>query len=346
MRKPYGLVADVHCHAWSAFSRIEEDGVNSRLRIILDELLRVAQEIADLGGDKLVIAGDLFHVRGSVKPSVMNPTAETFQKISEMGITVEAIAGNHDLEGSDATALGNAMQTLGSIENFHPITSPKVDDDCVYFPWYASLDDLRDAMTGIAPELRKTRDAIIHAPLNGVIKGLPDIGLTPEELSAMGYRRVFVGHFHNHVEFEHGKVFSIGATTHQTWSDPGSLAGFMVVHPDHVEQHLSRAPSFIDLKRPEDIDVLNVKGNYVRLKLTDVTEAEIKDFRNELEGMGALGVSINATRRTEANRTASISAGATLEVSVAEFIDKQVDEDYREDIQKLAASIMMEARSK
>ena len=67
MRKPYGLVADVHCHAWSAFSRIEEDGVNSRLRIILDELLRVGEEVLELGGNKLVIAGDLFHVRGSVK---------------------------------------------------------------------------------------------------------------------------------------------------------------------------------------------------------------------------------------------------------------------------------------
>lgn len=350
MKPPYALLSDIHVHSWSAFSTVNEDGVNSRLRIILDEVLRAARMLKDKGGNVMVIAGDLFHVRGSVKPSVMNPTFETFQQVCAMGIEVYAIAGNHDLEGSDADSLGNAMQTLGSIKGFHPIVETEIlyePHPMILFPWYSKLDTLRDKMIRNAKSLERSRfDCIIHAPVNGVVRGIPDIGLTPEELAAPGYHRVFAGHFHNYVKFLGGKVYSVGATSHQTWNDPGSLAGFLFVYEDHVDHIPTEAPLFVDLTKPEHISPAVVKGNYVRLKLTDVTEAEIKGFRDELESMGAKAVSIIATKKTEATREAKIRSGASLEESVATYIDKDTDFSDKAALQKEAADILMEVRSK
>ena len=162
MTNPYGVASDVHCHSWSAFSTVDADGVNSRLRIILDELLRAAKVLKKRGGNRLIICGDLFHVRGSVKPSVMNPTYETFEQISKMGIDVDAIAGNHDLEGNDSDELGNAMQTLGAIRGFTPITSPRVNEQFAFFPWYAKLDHLRDAMFQKRPARNWTRSSTLR----------------------------------------------------------------------------------------------------------------------------------------------------------------------------------------
>lgn len=361
--KPYALCSDVHCHSWSAFATTNSDGVNSRLQIILDELMACATELRSRGGDKMIIAGDLFHVRGSVKPSVMNPVMDTFGKIERMGVFVEAIAGNHDLEGKDASQIGNAMQALGALRGFNPITKPsftKAVQDGGYtgnakifmFPWYSELDALREKMnlaiekiegSGIDP---KEFDAVIHAPLNGVLKGLPDTGFDPAELSSIGFNRVFVGHFHNHKSFEGGKVYSVGATTHQTWNDPGSRAGYCMVYPDRVDFIPSSAPSFVDIKSAEDVDETTVSGNYVRLKLEDVTEAEIKTFRDELESLGAKGVNIIATKKTEATREASISSGASLEVSVAEYIEKDAEFSDKDALQKVAAEILLEARSR
>ena len=61
---------------------------------------------------------------------------------------------------------------------------------------------------------------------------VPYGALVPErrhDLAKLGFRRVFAGHYHHHCSFEDGKVWSIGATTHQTASDIGTKAGFLLV---------------------------------------------------------------------------------------------------------------------
>jgi DNA repair exonuclease SbcCD nuclease subunit len=274
---------------------------------------------------------------------------ETFQKIGKMGVFVVAIAGNHDLEGKDADTIGNAMQALGALTSFDPVTAPTdlFEPKIALLPWYSDINELRAKIKTAADNADPgVTDLVIHAPLNGVIKGIPDAGLDPAELSDLGFNRVFVGHFHNHKSFENGKVYSVGATTHQTWNDPGSRAGFCMVYPDRVEFIPSSAPSFVDIKKPEEVEEEVVSGNYVRLKLVDVTEAEIKTFRTELENLGAKGVNIIATKKTESTRAASISSGASLEVSVAEYIEKDSGFSDQKKLQELASSILTEARSR
>src|SRR5690606_5731344 len=108
----YGVVSDLHCHKWTAFSVPSTDGVNSRLRIILDNLLRAARELAARSIGHMVITGDIFHVRGSLDPEVLNPTQEVFRQILDMGISIHMIPGNHDLAGKETTQLGSSIQTL------------------------------------------------------------------------------------------------------------------------------------------------------------------------------------------------------------------------------------------
>ena len=322
----YAVSSDQHAHEWSAFATTNADGVNSRLAIILGEVERAARELLAAGGKELMLAGDLFHVRGKLNPEVLNPTIEAFKRILAMGVAVYAIAGNHDLVGKHSNKLGNAMQALDELDGFTAITEPQMistrDDGCVFMvPWIEDLDELRTLCINHAAA---DTDLIIHAPLNGVIKGLPDHGLDPVEVKAWGYRRVFIGHYHHHQQPQPG-VFSIGATTHQTWSDPGTLAGFLLVGVD-VEHRESMAPQFVNIDDVADIDPVTVSGNYVRLRFKDADADTLSAAREKLKDAGALAWVDHSSKKREVTRGKSSStANVTLEVSVASYVANHLD---------------------
>lgn len=342
----YGVVSDVHLHNWSQFSKTLPDGSNSRLFDILDAFGDACESLLLAGGTRMYIAGDLFHVRGSIAPSVLNPTLEFFKKYIERGIEFRIIPGNHDLESKNATKLTNAVQALESL-GCEICNGVRIfeDDKVVMIPWVEKLDDLRTLMVEIkanlkasTPELEAPENEytlMIHAPLNGVLKNLPDHGLDPVELSVLNYHRVFCGHYHNFKNFHNG-VYSVGALTHQTWSDVGTAAGFLQVNDSGVEQFATEAPRFVDydFDWDEAEAELFCMNQFVRVKLDEATEEEIKVIREEIsEKYGAAGVIVQATPKAKAfARSSSIEAGASLLTSVEQWIEKSFVKERSEAI--------------
>lgn len=324
--KPYGLMADLHLHNWSAFSSSDEKGRNVRLVGLLNEVTRCAAEVQKAGGNTMYIAGDVFHVRGSVAPSVLNLTLDTFLAITASGIRVVILPGNHDLEGKHTTRLGSAVTALESVgvEVIHHTTHLEKEGVAV-IPWFDKVDQLEEELLSLSPEVRSTIDVLIHAPIDGVISGLPDHGLSAEKLHKMGFKRVFGGHYHNHKDFGNG-VYSIGALAHHSWSDVGSKAGFLIVSEDDVRWMKSHLPEFIDINekiKPDDLPLI-VEGNFCRAKIESSSMADVESLRLELMGMGAKGVVIQSIKKPTVERdgviAATVSAGASIETSVAEYL--------------------------
>ena len=356
MGKPYVLLADVHLHAWKTFSGTDVRGVNTRLEGLLSEIWRAHKEVQKLGGNKMVIAGDLFHVRGSVAPSVLNPTLDLFRNIVGEGTDVTIIAGNHDLEGKESNRLGSAITALEGV-GCEIINRPEgtFGQNMVLIPWIEDIDKLKEkiweASSMLVVEKLEETDLILHAPIDGVITGLPDHGLTAEFLESVGFCRVFAGHYHNHKQFEATSVYSIGALAHHTWSDVGSKAGFLIVTDEKVVWRKSRLPEFIDINEStseEDIPLL-VEGNFVRMKVSgEVTTREHETVRADLEKMGAKGMIINVLRKPvlerEGDVTEKITAGASLEQSVSEFVkQKLLDPKLESAVTKVALEILAKA---
>jgi DNA repair exonuclease SbcCD nuclease subunit len=317
--KPYGIVSDLHFHSWSAFSRPVKPGVGSRLQAIADELVRAAEVLKSEGGDQLYVAGDIFHVRGSIQTEVANVATLAFSEIANMGVGVRAIFGNHDISDRTGNWAGNAVSTL-ELAGVYCVGGPHYfDDDNVFMiPWVESVKELRK-MLGAYGQSHSGADVIMHAPLNGVIRGIPATGLEPSQIEKLGFKRIFSGHYHNHVNFN-DRVFSIGATCHQTWSDPGTKAGFLIVTPDAVTHHPTQAPLFVDYDpaHPE-----MVQGNFVRYKTKASSQTEIAKYRQALEQLGALDVVIhpvpdpNKGQRTNA----TVQSGASLQQSIGDFVN-------------------------
>lgn len=345
--KPFGVISDTHHHNWTAFSNTNGEGVNTRLLQILEETVRCANEVRKAGGNTIIHGGDLFHVRGSVAPSVLNPTLELYHALIKDGMRILINAGNHDLEGKEATKIGSAITALEKV-GCQVVNEPMLfaTDGLVLVPYMQRVADLKVELERMASTVAAgTVDLVIHAGIDGVIKGLPDHGLDAEYLSKLGFRRVFAGHYHHHKKLAEN-VWSIGALTHQTWSDIGSKAGFLIVTDEGVNWRSTHAPSFVEIDgatNPDDIPLI-VDGNYVRAKIFSSKASEIEALRQFLTDSGAKGVTVVSQPPTGVTRTKStVTAGASIEVSVTDFI-KASDFSRPADLAVLCDSILKDAK--
>ena len=327
--KPFAICSDNHYHQWSAFSTINSDGVNSRLQHIIDETKRMADDLESRGGNVLYFGGDTYHVRGSVDPKVLNPVADLFEELIERGFECRMIAGNHDLSDDHSNKLGNASQVLeklGCKVNVTPTYYP--DHKLVMLPWHPEVSEVDKKLKHLGKK-EEMDYAIIHAPMNSVIKGIPDTGLDPDKLKDYGFKKIWVGHYHSHRNF-HDKVYSIGAMTHQTWGDVGSKAGYIIVDNDEVTHVSSSAPMFVDYDKDDDCE-----GNYVRVNLEEATPEEIAKIKQHVMDQGALGCIVKATpKKSGGVRAFTVKSGTSTIQSVNDFIDSQ-SKDLSSDISTL-----------
>jgi hypothetical protein len=355
----YVLLSDLHCHTWSMFSKTNPNGVNSRLRIILNELHRAANTAKLNGIDKMVIAGDLFHVRGSIDPEVLNPVQEQILEIMDMGITIYAIPGNHDLKSKETTELGSSIQTLGQMfsgnGSFVIANEPSAYTalNVAMIPWCSDNDDLLKKIEEMSVQVNNPGmwDLIIHAGIDDVLPGMPSHGLTSAALSRYGFRNVFAGHYHNRKQVAPG-VWSIGATTHQTWSDVDTRAGFLIVEDDGtIREFDTHAPKFIDVSAMSDEDaLLAASGNYIRFRGAAITPKDAEILRNAFTSAGALGVSIQSPRAVSSARTttaATAGPARTVDESVMAYIDAQTIDPHldRAEIKRRAVDVLTSVRS-
>lgn len=333
--KPYGLMADLHAHNWTAFSSIDEEGRNTRLMHLVHEIHRCCDETRRAGGKYVVIAGDVFHTRGSVEPSVFNTIQKCFEEEVTRGVTFKAIAGNHDLATLDSVELGSSVHMLqrpGFLAFHEPVSIGSTDSrfhPMTMVPWFHNVDrylqEITERADMLGPEVGKY-DLICHIGIDGTLDGVPARGVTPAVLKAKGFKRVFSGHYHHHKEFGDG-VYSIGAPTHQTWSDTGTKAGFCVVYPDRVRWFASHAPSFITLtgeEDPEDIPMM-VDGHFVRANIGEADRVKISQWRDELTSIGARGVIINSIPPSTEERREGVSVKSitSLTKSVMDYVEER-----------------------
>lgn len=343
--KPFGVVSDMHCHLWSVFSTTGDNGLNSRLEIILSEFERAAAEVKAAGGDMLIIGGDIFHKRGTIDPEVLNPLRDSIGRILRSGVSVYAIPGNHDLKSRDTNALSSAVQNINGMSDLGPdmeatrvevYNEPKIVTydgyNVAYVPWRENpaslLRDIQSLLSNSAVKPDETY-LIIHVGIDGVLPNMPNQGLTDAKLAAFGFRGVFAGHYHNHKALSNN-IYSIGSLTHQTWGDIGTRAGFLIVKPDtnEVQYHASHAPSFIDLSEMDEDDmILNCPGNYVRFRGPHMTTDQIDELRKNFTNWGAKGVLIQVPRSTPTMRPAASTTGkiASIDESVTSFIEGRKD---------------------
>lgn len=367
----YGLCADMHAHAWSLFSTlVDDDGdmVNSRLKGIMDEFDRLCAATRIAGGSRVYIAGDVFHVRGNLRTSVLNYVMIRMRRAARQNdVQVRIMPGNHDLEDSEVTWLGNATMMLddagdhGFDEHLIQIVQePQFfeDDMVAVVPWQNTRAGLEQSIKEITDTINVCGhhpdqvDLHLHTGINGVIVGMPDHGWSPAELAGFGFHRVFAGHYHNHKVFNvprpgsmgDAQIVSIGALTHQTWGDVNTDAGWLIVDGHAFDFNETKQPKFMDFGQTADISEFT--GNYVRVRDVELDEQEIRDLKDALTDAGALGVVVQTVPKNKVVTRNGATPGKTVKVetSISDWIE-QAEIENSEAVEKAALDVLSEARS-
>lgn len=345
-KPPYLLFSDVHFHNWSAFSNVGEDKINSRLKYTIEELDRAYTALREAGGTLAVCAGDLFHVRGKLAPSVINPVRSFFREQDLLDMETVILSGNHDLESEDADELTSSVSIISSDSTVAINDACQVSDKPTIYmiPWRSNLDALREEIKVLNEEIKTEDmcDLIIHAPMNEVLINIPNIGLNANEFDGMNFNRVFAGHYHNHKQLS-DKVYSCGALGHQTWNDPGTKAGWSLVYADKVEFIASKMPQFmrVPINTPDD-NMSECKGHFICADIEDPTPEGIIVLRERVLSFGAAGVTI---RTLVGKKGSTREGGETVSAvdSLSESITKFATDKHSKKVAVVCARILKEA---
>lgn len=337
----YAVISDQHFHSWTTFSTTNEDGINSRLKIQLSELRRCADELKKVGGKLIINAGDTFHQRGNLTPTVLNPVIDLHRDLIAEGFRIVILSGNHDAELRNVTRLSSSVTSLEGV-GCKVINETTIIGNKCLIPWHQDIKELKEVIERVPVSERGEIDLFLHAPIDGVIVGIPDHGLTGEYLSDLGFKRVFSGHYHSFCEVA-PNIYSIGASTHQTFSDVGSKAGFLIVNDKEVKRFAAHSPKFIDINLDnfDDAELL-VDGNYVRCRIDMVNESDVALLRQQFLDWGAVGVTIIQVKTsvvTERGASAVTTGSLSLESSVSKYVELR---GYSDKVDKLCLEILNE----
>lgn len=348
-------MGDIHAHSFKDYSKTLEVGwddntgryvkvdseqfngrviaMNSRLFNIVSALSDVREYCLDNAINTCLMAGDLFHSRGSVETVVFNSVYKVFERFKQDNIEVIMIAGNHDQFDSSPVP-ENSLYTFNQICKVVsvPETIDLIDKDTGEIIKLCALPYSKDKLM-----LKKYLDKFVedtkgdtgsdkilmaHLGLSGSLIGSANYVISDEwninDLNERYFKYTVLGHYHK-PQFVTEGCFYTGSLLQNNFNDEGDKHGFMVLDTDFrwdVQQVALDYPEFITITKDnvENFSAEQLAKNYIRVA-SNATDAD--------EVIGALDSVIS-----EAAYAYEEDAFNQIRVEV----EKDYDSDNRSDI--------------
>jgi exonuclease SbcD len=238
-------IADTHL-GLAAFNRLDpETGMNLREKQVYDNFLKVIDEIIHQKPDALVHAGDLFD---TVKPKTKAYTTvlEAFNKLSEAGIPLVIIAGNHSMVKTRYTTSPYEVLTYhpANIHAAYKFRYEKVElQDTVFhlIPNMLRPEDYRTAFDQVVLSTNHNNVLVTHG-LASQLKDKRLATVAEHELDSTilsdKFDYIALGHYHRQCQVTDNAWYS-GSTEFLTYGEIADAKGGLIVDPGrHEVQHL------------------------------------------------------------------------------------------------------------
>lgn len=292
------IVSDLHFHAHKSHASTTDGGMNSRLEQAIGVFEHIAKTGRRMGVKTMAVCGDIFHVRGTLKPSVFNRVHGAVSAIAEMGIKIVMIPGNHDME--DVCGKHTAIDTFASIEGCTVLGGNYAEEvtangwRIIGIPYVHKIEDFKGVFIDAVADLRPDEKTVmlIHQGIDEFEPNVPATGLTAEWLEDTVPCMVFAGHYHR--PGKKGRVVSVGAPMQHTFGGEGQERGFWIYDEVGAVEFFpvtaDKAPRFKTVASKKDLLDGSAKGCFVRIKAKTVKAA--KTMRQAALDGGALDVRI------------------------------------------------------
>lgn len=324
MKYPAMFIGDTHFHNYKSHSTINEMGMNSRLADGLIAFEQAHSKAIEAGCKLMCITGDVFHVRGTMKPSVFNEVSREISCIVHSGIDVVIIAGNHDFENFNYGTV--SIDALGYIHHgdkgVYAIMKPTVFDVQGYqilgIPYIHNVDEFKKTYEKWSNDTNPDI-TLIHQGVDDFrpTKDMPETGITATYLEKYNRGVIFAGHYH--MPSKWGRVLNVGAPYQQNFNDEGISMGCWVGNDEGVTFHELDAPKFITIDdKFKEWDKL--RHNIVRV--TGKKVAKVEKLIESAKAAGAISVVSKLEKEFKSVHEAPIKISTPVQM-LSVFIDSQ-----------------------
>lgn len=357
--------SDLHIHTHRFGAGVDPaTGRHSRLQDCLNVLDVTAQACFDHDAAARVFCGDLFHVRGQIRPSWLNPALDHFRRFHGSHAYWDImIPGNHDMEHrADGEHALEALKPIAGVKVFEGFGYDVLEinrpaGEILGIGWVQYAPDVKElkrrvdqvaAMkrTWAGPKPKHTL-MMIHHGVDGVMPGIPDMGFTASCLPTDDFDVVLCGDYHNHKQLA-PNAWMIGAPLHHTFGDAGQKRGYMVIDFEKRTAELVEVPGVpkfvtIDVKGGSTILLSSqeIGGNFVRVRCDD--EAQLDTLAKQITDMGAKAVQAELVR----DMVTAARSDVKLSMSTRDmFTTWLADQNHGRDVSRLTAlndAVMSEA---
>lgn len=181
--------------------------------VALDVLRRVPAVCKARNDDHVAMLGDFWNVRHTLPVKLLIEARDIMQSWFENGVSrFDVLVGNHDqvdLEGRNALEV---FDGLGDGTFVH--TEPGWTSAGFWLPYRHTHDEVRAALTKAAGELGPiaVRPPVLFAHIGLLGAWMnntkrDDFGFPASEIVALGFKRVFCGHYHRHNTVQKGVMY-------------------------------------------------------------------------------------------------------------------------------------------
>jgi len=290
-------VSDTHL-GYSAFSKVdEESGLNQREMDFYNAFERFVDQVLDIRPDVVLHAGDLFD---TVRPTnrAISFALEQFLRITQAGIPVVVIAGNHSTPKLRET--GSVFKIFDHLEDLYPIFKERyerveIGDLVVHAVPHCDADRMTAELERMEPVPGRYNVGMLHAGVSSL--QVFRMGDFNEAVVSSSYLRpefdyFALGHYHNYCQVTDNSYYS-GSIERLSFSEAGERKGFILIDLERKRQDFIEleARRMIDLpmidarhmdagglrrELTSRLDSMELEGAIVRLSVKDVPYAVYK----------------------------------------------------------------------
>ena len=307
----------------------------------------------------MVHAGDLFD---SVRPSnrAISFALDQFARLSEAGIPVVVVAGNHSTPKLRET--GSVFKILEHLDDIHPVykgeyESVEIGDLMVHAVPHSDGETLQKEISKMYPSDRHKNVGVLHAGIASIQDfrmGEFNELIVPVSALDEDLDYIALGHYHCHVNVTRNAAYS-GSTERLSFCEAGDEKGFAIVDLERKKREFVTTPTrtMIDLE-PIDarrmsaeelraaiaasVDDLDLGGKIVRLVVKNVPSPSYRAMdHNWLRSATASAMHFEAKFEL-AQETASLQRASahidSLEKEFVSFIEDRPVENADKDALK------------
>lgn len=286
MSKKFLIFSDLHCHCHKR--------KNERLEDCLKALDWVFATARSNKISNILFGGDLFHDRQKIEIYTYQKTFEVFQRNLDGGdFKVYLVLGNHDLWFNEKTSISSVVP-FSSLPGVEIIFNPcrKIIDGSTwdFIPFthnpIAALEFLK-SQEG-SPQYALGHLAVDGAVLHGshtadvAIEHDGDmVSISPALFNSYDY--VFLGHYHKEQRIGSNLEY-VGSPLELSFGECFQEKHLIIFDAEkNTRQYVKNdfSPKHLVI-RAEDVDKYDLEGNFVRIKIEDMSSTDLMSMRKEI----------------------------------------------------------------